>query len=156
MKIYLASSWHNEKYLEVLSTLRAEGYEVYDFRDGGFMWNQVGSDLSQTTFYEMEAILQSDRVVAQFEKDMEALRDCDMLVLILPCGRSAHMELGAIAACDRPTIIMWAKSEPDIMHLMSDFMVNDIDSLLKVVRIIEEELNARIDGPKFTNPFISN
>ena len=32
LKIYLASSWQNKEYEQVLNTLRLEGYETYDFK----------------------------------------------------------------------------------------------------------------------------
>ena len=32
LKIYLASSWQNKEYEQVLNALRLEGYETYDFK----------------------------------------------------------------------------------------------------------------------------
>ena len=48
-KIYLASSWRNQQQPEVLSALRDEGYEVYDFRNpaegqDGFSWEELDRD----------------------------------------------------------------------------------------------------------------
>ena len=42
-KIYVASSWRNQYYPEVVKRLRHEGHEVYDFRNpphggNGFRW----------------------------------------------------------------------------------------------------------------------
>jgi hypothetical protein len=39
MKLYIASSWRNEYYPDVVKTLCEEGHEVYDFRNppsGGY------------------------------------------------------------------------------------------------------------------------
>lgn len=46
MKIYVASSWRNVYYPEVVNRLREAGFEVYDFRnppsgDEGFHWHNV-------------------------------------------------------------------------------------------------------------------
>ncbi|WP_288286697.1 hypothetical protein [uncultured Prevotella sp.] len=48
-KIYVASSWRNEYYPEVVEKLREAGREVYDFRnppsgDPGFKWGNVSVD----------------------------------------------------------------------------------------------------------------
>jgi hypothetical protein len=48
-KIYVASSWRNEYYPEVVAKLREAGHDVYDFRNPpsgapGFKWNCVGED----------------------------------------------------------------------------------------------------------------
>lgn len=34
-KIYVASSWRNSIQAEIVAALRAEGHEVYDFRNPG-------------------------------------------------------------------------------------------------------------------------
>lgn len=46
MRIYVASSWRNERQPEVVARLRAEGHEVYDFRrpngqQDGFHWSEI-------------------------------------------------------------------------------------------------------------------
>ena len=48
-KIYVASSWRNGVYPEVVAKLREAGHEVYDFRnppsgDPGFKWSSVSED----------------------------------------------------------------------------------------------------------------
>ena len=45
-KIYVASSWRNQYYPEVVTKLREIGHEVYDFRNpshchGGFKWQNL-------------------------------------------------------------------------------------------------------------------
>ena len=35
MKVYVASSWNNEVYPEVVKALRRAGHDVYDFRHQG-------------------------------------------------------------------------------------------------------------------------
>lgn len=49
MKIYVASSWRNEYYPEVVMKLREAGFDVYDFRnppasDEGFHWNNASDN----------------------------------------------------------------------------------------------------------------
>ena len=46
MRIYVASSWKNEYYPEVVLRLRESGFDVYDFRNppsggNGFHWQDV-------------------------------------------------------------------------------------------------------------------
>ena len=40
MKVYVASSWRNEVYPEVVKLLREAGHEVYDFRHQSVSWEQ--------------------------------------------------------------------------------------------------------------------
>lgn len=44
-KVYVASSWRNQHQPQVVSFLREQGHEVYDFRHPagktGFQWSQI-------------------------------------------------------------------------------------------------------------------
>ncbi len=50
MKIYVASSWRNDFQADVVKMLKAEGHEVYDFKDPednggtGFHWSDIDPD----------------------------------------------------------------------------------------------------------------
>jgi len=49
-KIYVASSWRNPYFADVVSCLRAAGHEVYDFRNPphgghGFKWAEIAPDM---------------------------------------------------------------------------------------------------------------
>ncbi len=88
----------------------------------------------------MGEILESERVQTQFEKDLGALEGADVVVCVLPCGRSAHMELGFAVGSGTPTVLVWADGEPDVMHLMCDFVVRDTEGLLESLRVLEDEI----------------
>lgn len=100
MKIYVASSWRNPHQPEAVRFLRSIGHAVYDFREpdgegipGGFQWEQIPSwqPWPPSAF---RACLQHPMAAAGHTRDMEALRDADACVLVLPCNRSAHTEFG--------------------------------------------------------------
>lgn len=126
-KIYVASSWRNQFQPGVVEALRSDGHEVYDFRNppnrSGFSWRQV-SDVppSEWTTAEWRNVLTHPVAVAGFGADMGALRDCDVCVLVLPCGRSAHLELGWAAGAGKRTIVLAAPTldEPELMVKMCD------------------------------------
>ena len=53
-KIYVASSWRNSIQPKVVKALRAEGHEVYDFRNPtvgnkGFAWSAIDKDWMKWT-----------------------------------------------------------------------------------------------------------
>jgi len=61
--IYVASSWRNPYYPEVVKRLREEGHEVYDFRNpphghAGFHWTDVDQNAPNWTFEEYAEGLQ--------------------------------------------------------------------------------------------------
>ena len=108
MKIYPASSWRNELYPHLVRVLRTAGHEVYDYReDNDFRW-------PCSTPEEYVRLLESPSpvVAAAFERDRTALDQCDLLILIMPCGRSAHLEAMYASAAGKPVIVVFNESEP--------------------------------------------
>ena len=103
MKIYVASSWRNEFFPEIVSRLRSEGYDVYDFRnpgDGGdgFRWSDVSADwLEWEPQRYRHELMNNPLCQRQFGNDERAMESCDACVLLLPSGRSAHTEAGWFA-----------------------------------------------------------
>jgi hypothetical protein len=68
---------------------------------------------------------------AGFKNDMDALRDCDGCVLVLPCGRSAHLELGwAVGAGKRTCVLEPEPCEAELMYAMSDKICTEFRDVL--------------------------
>lgn len=122
MKIYVASSWRNEKQPGVVRALRDAGHEVYDFRnpsegDAGFHWSDI--DPNWEGWSPEEFVRGLGHPVAQngFRKDFEAMKWADVFVLVMPCGRSAHLEAGWAMGQGKPTVVFLSDGEPELMYL---------------------------------------
>ena len=138
MKVYVASSWRNEVYPQVVELLRSAGHEVYDFRHQSVSWEEFDWNVTQgVSSAELWDVLDHPAVRDRFHNDMNALRDCDAVVCVLPCGRSAHLELGYGIGTGKRTVLLWHDGdEPDIMHIAVDrivFSLADIPQALKGV-----------------------
>lgn len=127
MYIYLASSWRNEQQASMVAFLRENGHEVYDFKnpapgDTGFSWRQcvTSPEALKDPRAFRDTVLTSEAAEAGFRKDMTALRECDACVLLLPCGRSAHLELGWACGAKKPAAVLLDNpmSEPELMYKM--------------------------------------
>lgn len=126
-KIYVASSWRNPHQPEAVAALRAEGFDVYDFKnpapgDHGFGWKQTGIDPAAGVDAEkMRRMLEAPAAVRGFGFDFTACAAADACVLALPCGRSAHLEAGWIAGRGKP-VVVWAPriDEPELMYKFFD------------------------------------
>ncbi|MCR5130398.1 MAG: nucleoside 2-deoxyribosyltransferase [Prevotella sp.] len=121
-RIYVASSWRNEFYPEVVETLRAAGHDVYDFRnppsgDEGFKWSGVSADYMEWSPEKYREMLGHEKAVRQFKNDIEAMESCDVCVLVLPCGRSAHTEAGwFVGRGCRVIAYIPVRQEPELMY----------------------------------------
>ena len=126
MRIYVASSWRNKYHQEVVELLRTYGYDVYDFkRDKGahFNWSEVDPEWESWDFPTYQKGLKHSRAEEGFASDMGALEQADLLVLVMPCGRSAHLEAGWAIGRGKPACIYFPREdigEPELMYKMAD------------------------------------
>jgi len=136
-RIYVASSWRNLYYPEVVKRLLAEGHEVYDFRNpphggNGFRWTDIDPGALDWGFGEYAEGLRHPLAERQFAADLEALEWADTCVLVLPCGRSAHTEAGWMAGAGRRVIAyIPEKVEPELMYKLFDAVVGTLDDLAR-------------------------
>jgi hypothetical protein len=143
-KIYVASSWRNTIQPEVVRALRAEGHDVYDFKnprpgDVGFHWSEVGMksyDRGTNSDVPVGEYLEGIRhpiALNGFASDFDAMKWADACVLVLPCGRSAHLEAGWFIGAVRPVAILLDGPlvTPELMYLMADQIYAHIDDVVQ-------------------------
>ena len=135
-KIYVASSWRNKYYPEVVTRLRAAGPEVYDFRNpphggAGFHWTDIDQNAPNWNFNQYKEGLHPPLAERQFTADLEALAWADTCILVLPCGRSAHTEAGWMAGAGKKVFVYIPEmQEPELMYKLFDDVVGDLDALI--------------------------
>ena len=136
-KIYVASSWRNKYYPQVVTRLREAGHQVYDFRNpphggNGFHWTDIDQNAPNWSFNQYKEGLDHPLAQRQFTADLEALEWADTCVLVLPCGRSAHTEAGWMSGAGRKVIVYIPEmQEPELMYKLFDDVVGDLDSLIE-------------------------
>lgn len=147
--IYPASSWRNPHQPHVVSALRANGHDAYDFRhpepgDNGFAWKQCDPTLPDTGWSITDLARVLDHPVARrgFRFDYTAMQRATAGMLILPAGRSAHLEIGWLMARlpGRVCILSYDPIEPELMYLCgegesrSPFMFDKMEDVLTFLR----------------------
>lgn len=139
--VYVASSWRNEIQPQVVIALRDAGYEVYDFKNPepgnhGFHWSEIDANWKDWTPKQFIQALYHPIAIDGFNRDMNALTGCDICVLVLPCGRSAHLELGHAVGAGKPTFILNTNhEEPELMYRMVNAVCTSVEELLDVIEL---------------------
>jgi len=147
MRVYVASSWRNAIQPGVVRRLRAEGHEVYDFRnpvegDSGFSWSEIDPRWKDWTSEEYIAAMSHPAAERGFRLDMDALKSCDACVLVQPCGVSAALEFGwAVGAGRLGLVLVPGIREPDLMFKMGAGLCLSIDDV--VAKLHEHMLTER-------------
>lgn len=161
-KIYVASSWRNVMQPEIVEALRHAGHEVYDFRNppdagrgekigdrgsgSGFQWSEIDPNWKSWTALQYRQALENPIAHRGYNSDMRGMMWCDICLLVLPCGRSAHLELGWCAGVGKKTIVLTRDGEePELMAKMADGICVSLD---EVLRFIPALMSLRKLGPE--------
>ena len=138
MKIYVASSWRNDEQPVVVAALRDAGHEVYDFRhpskgDDGFHWSEIDQNWKGWSVSQYLQALDNPIAERGYSNDYDAMVWADACVLVMPCGRSAHLELGWFVGKGRRTCILHNADDPMEPELMTKMCNAQFDSINHVV-----------------------
>ncbi len=138
-RIYVASSWRNTQQPVVVKALQDAGHDVYDFRNPapgikGFSWSQIDPSWKAWSPSVFREALKNPIAEAGYLLDWEAMDWADTGVLVLPCGRSAHIEAGYFVGARKRLIILLAPGEPELMYKMSSYLCVDIEEVLDALR----------------------
>jgi hypothetical protein len=141
MKIYVASSWRNAHQPNVVSVLRSAGHEVYDFRNpdpsdptnDGFRWQEVDPEWEsgeQVSADRWRRMVDQPKALKGFDLDFGAMKAADVVVFVLPCGRSASWECGWMMGAGKPAIVVALEpTEPELMFREARIVGNLADLL---------------------------
>jgi len=140
----------------VVRELRAASFDVYDFREHEpFGWHKVnpewraggpGVPRQEVSPGEHKAMLFHEKASAGFRNDFKALRAADTGLVVLPCGRSAHLEIGYLAGAGIPTAVLLAPMEPELMYRALDAVCTNMAEVLSFLLEVEESLTGQIGG----------
>ena len=154
LKIYVASSWRNPTHPTMVSVLRQLGHHVYDFQnpqtpedieagvegdDKGFHWKQIDPNWENWSAREFRDALDDQRAVDGYNADMAALNWADIVVLLLPCGESAHLEAGYAAGARKTVIAYIDGGEPELMYRLFDAIAINERELADLLRQYQSE-----------------
>jgi hypothetical protein len=136
-RIYVASSWRNTHQPAVVARLRMAGHEVYDFRNPpngvpGFAWSEIDPNWKAWSAEDYRRLLTTHPIAARgFVTDLRGMQWADTCLLVLPCGRSAHLEAGWFCGAGKRCIILTRDGEePELMALLATDICISIDEVL--------------------------
>jgi len=135
VKIYIASSWKNESLVfKAKERLTEHGHEVDAFVDASsgryvFHFSEIGNidELNAMNF------LEDERTMKAFKEDKKWLDWCDTCLLLLPAGKSSHLEAGYAVGIGKRLIIYqdwYPDGEFDVMYGFSDLITDNFHEVM--------------------------
>lgn len=134
MKIYLIGSLRNEQVPLTANKLREAGYEVFDdwFAAGpeaDDYWKEY--EIRRGRSYREALSGHAARHVFNF--DRHHLDTCDAAVLLLPAGKSGHLELGYVVGQGKPGYILLEEGADPRWDVMYGFATGVFESVEELV-----------------------
>jgi len=139
-RIYIASSWRNKFQPMLIHHLQEAGHKCYDFRNppnkAGFKWKDIEEDWQNWTMEHYREILTSHPDAASgYTADYRAMQWADTCVLVLPSGRSSHLEAGYFNGANKQLIVFIPEPiEPDLMYLMAQHICLTMAEVINVLK----------------------
>lgn len=148
LRIYIATSWKMDEIALVLADLlRGIGYDVDCFCDEStgrysFTRRELGKDADYLDAVEFLRTPQAQRA---FAEDKKWLDWSDVVILILPSGRSAHLEAGYGKGSGKRLYILggYEQGKYDVMYGFADgmYQLADMSGLFSALRDEQEKIN---------------
>ena len=117
--------------------LRERGLDVYCFRDADDPLTAAARGLSPEAFmqaFEARDWRTDPEIRAVFEQDIEALRSSAALVMLLPAGKSSHMEAGIAFGMGKRCILVGDTPEAESLYLLFAESYPTADAFLESLR----------------------
>ena len=135
-EFFIASRSRNkEVLLDLVQKIRAKNKSVYLFLESETSLKYFGgleedAEKLMTKFESTEDWRNSEAVNEIFNADMTALRDSERLVLVLPAGKSAHIEAGVAYGLGKKLILVGEQKEAESLYLIFDEGYPTVDSFV--------------------------
>jgi hypothetical protein len=153
LRVYVATSWRNLYQPSIVTALRKEDFEVYDFRhpepgDEGFHWSEIDEEWRTWSPQRYIQAIEHPLAVKGFAHDENGLITSDAGVLVLPCNRSSHLEAGYFYGAKKPLIIyippdLGIRPEgqdassaftPELMYKVTKHITTDLKTVITILR----------------------
>lgn len=129
----IVSRFRNKDHVNYLvQKIRDQGKTCYNFCDQpADPKNPDGHPEDQMKVFEATNDFLSDDYFREiFENDLQGLKNAQAIILLLPAGTSAHMEIGIAYGLGKKCILIGEPEKPESLYLIFDEYYKTIDEFI--------------------------
>jgi thioesterase domain-containing protein len=129
---FIASRWRNrDSVFELTKKLRQKGKTVYCFMEND-PYHSSDDDPEEVmkAFESTKDWKKTEMLKEIFKKDMDALVQSETLLLLLPAGKSAHIESGAAYGMKKKCILIGEQKKAESLYLIFNEDYPSIDAFI--------------------------
>lgn len=139
MMVYIVGSLRNPEVLRVGDALREQGYDAFDnWMSAGEHADDAWRDYEKGRGRTYAEALHGRSARHVFNFDRPHLDLSDAAILVMPAGKSGHLELGYMSGRGKPTYIL-TDGEPERFDVMSQFAPMVTHDLWAIILDLEEK-----------------
>ena len=122
---FIASSSRNkDKIIELTEKLRQIGKTVYSFIETNPLKKRISEEIDVKDWRNSEM----NNYI--FQKDMKPLKESETLILLLPAGKSGHIEAGVAYGLGKKCIFIGEPEETDSLYLIFFFFYHTSEDFI--------------------------
>ena len=131
---FVAGRWRNREAVgEVLDAIRTHGKTAYCFIENLYEGEKVEFSLEgdiETIMQSLEGLSMDDPFIRKiFETDIDAERQSDNFILVLPAGISGHVEAGAAYGMGKKCYAVGTLEKTETLYLIFDKIFPNVTAL---------------------------
>lgn len=138
--IYIIGSLRNPRIPEIGSALRARGWDAFDdWHSAGEHADDAWRDYERSRGHSLPKALDGYAAQHTFNFDKTHLDRCEYALLVLPAGKSGHLELGYAIGQGKPSFIL-LDGDPDrydVMYAFACSVFERVDDMLMTLDNLE-------------------
>lgn len=150
MNVYISSSWKNRARVRDLAIkLRKAGHEVYDFTDPAC---RKSPEIPPEAFPEQfdperhnyyEYLTSNKHWQGAVDGNRIALKQCDVVVLMLPCGNDSHADWALAVGMGKYSIVLGHPNAGERVpsHLWADAFLEEDGEVAGWITTVEDRIN---------------
>src|SRR5882724_10113170 len=130
---FVSGRWRNrDNILDLVSKIRKKGYSVYCFLEASHSTHQIANDPEEDMQRFEKLDWRSDPYVKEvFQNDMTGEKNSDVFVMLLPAGKSCHIEAGAAYGMGKKCILIGEQKEAESLYLIFDQIYPTVEAFLE-------------------------
>src|SRR5438270_459393 len=117
---FVSGRWRNrDNVLDLTRKIRQKGYSVYCFLESSHSVHRVNNDPEEDIQKFEKLDWRNDTYVKDvFENDMHGEKNSDVFVLLLPAGKSYHIEAGVAYGMGKKCVLVGEQKEAESLYLI--------------------------------------
>jgi len=131
---FISTRWRNRDLaLDLTNKLRKKNKKVYCFFENKFAQKHASENPEEfMKKFEATKNWKKDKYVnGIFKDDLDALKKAKSLIMLLPSGKSSHIEAGIAYGLNKKCILIGEQTETESLYLIFSEFYPDLDSFLK-------------------------